>query len=164
MPSTGLCASSCPFGVLVPIWKFWLALPGSRKFLMGTMAWGLILPLFSPLTKGTRESLLGCTWPHLGLHDSYVNPWKPLWNGIECAGWRSLCPLCYQAHPNSSQEHSISILHLIAWMFGCKDSKPLFLDKTQRQTHQMQSLQRRNKNWFFSHSFKSLIEWQFCWA
>jgi hypothetical protein len=48
--------------------------------------------------------------------------------------------------------------------FGCKDFKPLFLDKTQRQTHQMESLQRRNKNWFFSHSLKSLIEWQFCRA
>lgn len=162
MPSTGLCAHSCPFGILVPIWKFWLALPGPGKFLMGTMAWGLILPLFSPLTKAQRRVFLGVpdlSWCYMTIMQIHENHY-----GMECAGCRSLCPLCYQAHPNSSQAHSISILHLIAWMFGCKDFKQLFLDKTQRQTHQMESLQRRNKNWFFSHSLKSLIEWQFCGA
>lgn len=82
MPSTGLCAHSCPFGILVPIWKFWLALPGPGKFLMGTMAWGLILPLFSPLTKAQGRVFLGVpdlTW---GYNDYYANPWKPLWNGM----------------------------------------------------------------------------------
>jgi hypothetical protein len=63
-------AHSCPFWVLVPIWKFWLTLPGSRKFLMGTMACSLILPLFSPLTKRWHKgesswvylTSLGATW------------------------------------------------------------------------------------------------------
>jgi hypothetical protein len=162
MPSTGLRAHSCAFGILVPISNFWLALPGSPKFLVGTMACSLILPFFSPLTKAQWRVFLGVpdlTWGYMTIMEIHENHY-----GMECAGCRSLCPLCYRAHPKSSQAHSISILHLIAWMFGFKDFKPLFLDKTQRQTHQMESLQRRNKNWFFSHSLKSLIEWQFCWA